>query len=79
MTERTPKRLARTLAAVAVAGSLAVIASRHGLVTSTTGYGTDLHGMADRLAAVGGDVAVSSAPGAGTTITGTVPVAEGPR
>jgi signal transduction histidine kinase len=36
--------------------------------------GTGLQGMADRLAAVGGDLRVQSAPGEGTTITGSVPV-----
>ena len=32
--------------------------------------------MADRLAAVGGTLRVDSAPGSGTTISGTLPVAE---
>jgi signal transduction histidine kinase len=32
--------------------------------------------MADRLAAVGGTFRVDSAPGSGTTISGTLPVAE---
>ena len=32
--------------------------------------------MADRLAALGGTLHVSSAPGHGTTISGTLPVAE---
>jgi len=36
-------------------------------------YGTGLQGIADRLAAVGGDLRVESSPGAGTTIRGTVP------
>jgi signal transduction histidine kinase len=43
-----------------------------GFDTSETGYGTGLQGMADRLAAVGGELIVRSAPGAGTTIVGTV-------
>jgi signal transduction histidine kinase len=38
-------------------------------------HGTGLQGMADRLAALGGELAVHSAPGAGTTITGRLPVA----
>ena len=38
-----------------------------------TGYGTGLQGMADRLAALGGSLAVRSAPGQGTTIEGTLP------
>jgi signal transduction histidine kinase len=37
--------------------------------------GTGLQGMADRLAAVGGGLCVTSAPGVGTTISGSVPVA----
>jgi signal transduction histidine kinase len=40
-------------------------------------YGTGLQGMADRLAALDGDLEISSAPGRGTTITGRVPVADG--
>jgi len=39
-------------------------------------HGTGLQGMADRLAAAGGTLRVDSAPGAGTTISGTLPVAE---
>jgi signal transduction histidine kinase len=39
-------------------------------------HGTGLQGMADRLAAVGGALRVDSAPGAGTTISGTLPVAK---
>jgi hypothetical protein len=36
--------------------------------------GTGLQGMADRLEAVGGRLEVSSAPGRGTTVRGSVPV-----
>jgi signal transduction histidine kinase len=43
-----------------------------GFDSASTGYGTGLQGMADRLAAVGGELTVRSAPGAGTTIAGTV-------
>ena len=39
-----------------------------------TGYGTGLQGMADRLSALGGALTVRSAPGAGTTVTGRLPV-----
>jgi signal transduction histidine kinase len=46
-----------------------------GFDTSSTGYGTGLQGMADRLDALGGRIDVSSARGSGTTITGAVPVA----
>jgi signal transduction histidine kinase len=41
----------------------------------TTGYGTGLQGMADRLDALGGRIDVRSAQGSGTTIMGAVPVA----
>jgi signal transduction histidine kinase len=46
-----------------------------GFDASTTGYGTGLQGMADRLDALGGTIRVRSAPGSGSTITGVVPVA----
>ncbi|MFN2589663.1 MAG: histidine kinase, partial [Actinomycetota bacterium] len=39
-----------------------------------TPMGTGLQGMADRLAAIGGGLEVRSAPGAGTTVTGSVPL-----
>jgi signal transduction histidine kinase len=38
--------------------------------------GTGLQGMADRLAAVGGTLSVRSAPGQGTTISGSLPLTE---
>ena len=44
-----------------------------GFDPSATGYGTGLQGMADRLAAVGGELTVTSAPGEGTTIEGRLP------
>jgi signal transduction histidine kinase len=37
-------------------------------------YGTGLQGMSDRIEAVGGSLAVRSAPGRGTTVTGSIPV-----
>jgi len=40
-----------------------------------TGRGTGLQGMADRLDAIGGTLDIASAPGAGTTLTGRVPIA----
>jgi signal transduction histidine kinase len=40
----------------------------------TTGYGTGLQGIADRLGALDGRLEVESAPGAGATLTGSVPV-----
>jgi signal transduction histidine kinase len=45
-----------------------------GFDPSRTNYGTGLQGMADRLAALGGEIDVVSAPGAGTSIRGTLPV-----
>jgi signal transduction histidine kinase len=47
-----------------------------GFDPASTAYGTGLQGMADRLEAIGGRLKVTSAPGAGTTITGRVRVAE---
>ena len=46
-----------------------------GFDPSSTGYGTGLQGMADRLDAIGGTLHVRSAPGEGTVVTGSVPVA----
>jgi signal transduction histidine kinase len=48
-----------------------------GFDPETTRYGTGLQGMADRLDAVGGSLRVRSAPGAGTTVVGSVPAASG--
>ena len=45
-----------------------------GFDPDATGYGTGLQGMADRLAALGGDLHVTSSPGSGTTIEGRLPV-----
>jgi signal transduction histidine kinase len=44
-----------------------------GFDPAATSYGTGLQGIADRLAAIGGTLSVTSAPGAGTTIEGAVP------
>jgi signal transduction histidine kinase len=46
-----------------------------GFDASATSYGSGLQGMADRLDALGGRIAVRSAPGSGTTITGVLPLA----
>ena len=44
----------------------------------TASRGSGLQGIADRLAALGGEVTIRSAPGDGTTVTGHLPVvAEG--
>jgi signal transduction histidine kinase len=47
-----------------------------GFDASGSSYGTGLQGMRDRLDAIGGSLAVKSAPGEGTTVTGLVPVGE---
>jgi signal transduction histidine kinase len=44
-----------------------------GFDASAGTYGTGLQGMADRLDAVGGDLRVESAPGAGSIVSGSVP------
>jgi signal transduction histidine kinase len=46
-----------------------------GFDPAATSYGTGLQGMSDRLAALGGQLRVTSAPGSGTRIEGRVPVA----
>jgi signal transduction histidine kinase len=45
-----------------------------GFDPKTRGYGTGLQGMADRLAALAGELIVTSKPGEGTTVKGSVPV-----
>jgi signal transduction histidine kinase len=47
-----------------------------GFDPAVTSYGTGLQGIADRLAAAGGDVAFVSSPGEGTTVRGSLPVTE---
>jgi signal transduction histidine kinase len=44
-----------------------------GFDTGSGGTGSGLQGMADRLAALGGDLQVRSEPGQGTTVTGRLP------
>ena len=55
-----------------------VVDDGSGFDQGSVGYGTGLLGMADRLAAVGGALRVSSTPGGGTTVAGSVPVASAP-
>jgi signal transduction histidine kinase len=45
----------------------------HGFDPGHVGYGTGLQGIADRLAALGGDLEVRSAPGDGTIVAGCLP------
>ena len=49
-----------------------------GFDPTSTMYGTGLQGMADRLEALGGDLAVRSSPGTGTLVEGRIPVPAGP-
>jgi signal transduction histidine kinase len=49
-----------------------------GFDSAATGYGTGLQGIADRLGALDGELQVASRPGAGTTVSGRVPVDGGP-
>jgi signal transduction histidine kinase len=51
-----------------------VIDDGRGFDPSATGYGTGLQGIADRLAALGGELDVSALPGQGATITGRIPI-----
>ena len=45
-----------------------------GFDASNTSYGTGLQGMADRLSALGGELTVQSVLGAGTTVSGRLPL-----
>jgi signal transduction histidine kinase len=45
-----------------------------GFDLSSTNYGTGLQGIADRLAALGGELSVESRPGSGAIVSGRVPV-----
>jgi signal transduction histidine kinase len=45
-----------------------------GFDPASTGYGTGLQGMADRLDAIGGQLEVRSSVGAGTTVSGSLPI-----
>ena len=47
-----------------------------GFHPAVTVYGTGLQGMADRLEALGGSIEIRSRPGQGTTIAGSIPVAD---
>ncbi|MBA3737386.1 MAG: hypothetical protein H0W97_02350 [Actinobacteria bacterium] len=45
-----------------------------GFDPAVVGHGTGLQGIADRLASLGGELDVRSAPGDGTTVAGRLPV-----
>ncbi len=53
--------------------SFVVADDGRGFDPASTGYGTGLQGMADRLDALGGSLEVRSAPQEGTSVTGRVP------
>jgi len=57
--------------------SFTVTDDGRGFDPDATGYGTGLQGMADRLGALDGELEVTSLPGAGTTVSGRVPVDDG--
>jgi signal transduction histidine kinase len=54
-----------------------VVDDGDGFDPASDGHGSGLQGMADRLAALDGAIEVRSAPGAGTTVLGRIPVGEG--
>ncbi len=68
--DRSVIRLARSNGSL----SFEVVDDGRGFDPGSVG-GSGLQGMADRLAAVGGSLDVRSAPGRGTTVAGSVPVA----
>ncbi len=45
-----------------------------GFDQAAKGYGTGLQGMSDRMAALGGELRVTSTPGTGTLVEGSVPI-----
>ena len=49
-----------------------------GFEPTAVGSGGGLEGLGDRLAAIGGTFDLRTAPGAGTTISGTVPITVAP-
>jgi signal transduction histidine kinase len=51
-----------------------VVDDGRGFDPATTRQGTGLQGMADRMAALSGELVVTSAPGAGTTVVGSLPL-----
>jgi signal transduction histidine kinase len=53
--------------------TFSVIDDGRGFDPDASAYGTGLQGMTDRLQAIGGNVEIRSAPGAGTAVTGSVP------
>jgi signal transduction histidine kinase len=54
----------------------AVADDGRGFDPTTTSNGTGLHGITDRVSAIGGELVVTSEPGHGTTVAGRIPVRE---
>jgi signal transduction histidine kinase len=78
--QNTAKYASATLVTIRLSdsdGALAISVADDGVGfdPSTTSHGTGIQGMSDRLAALGGQLRVTSAPGTGTRIEGLVPVA----
>ncbi len=76
--QNVAKYAAASQAAVRLAGSagaleFSITDDGAGFDTASAGYGSGLQGMADRLAALGGDLRVRSRPGHGATVTGRFP------
>jgi signal transduction histidine kinase len=79
--QNTAKYAGASTASVALAASggqleFTVTDDGAGFDVAAAGNGTGLQGMTDRLAAVGGTVAIESAPGHGTTVSGCLPAGE---
>jgi signal transduction histidine kinase len=78
MTARTASRVAWSLGGLILAILLAALTflvhdDGRGFDPGAASRGTGLQGIADRLAALGGEVTIRSAPGEGTTVTGRLP------
>jgi signal transduction histidine kinase len=54
-------------------GGIVVEVEDDGIGGADPGRGSGLRGLADRVAALGGDLEIDSAPGAGTTVTAKIP------
>jgi signal transduction histidine kinase len=56
-------------------GALTVVVADDGVGGATSGNGSGLAGLADRLAALNGELEIESVPGLGTTLTARIPCA----
>jgi signal transduction histidine kinase len=75
--QNTAKYAAASSATVSLSRSdghllVRVVDDGRGFDPAVVGHGTGLQGMADRLAAIGGDLTIESAPGAGTQVVVTI-------